>query len=511
MTHAFLLADNTKPTNIIMKRILILVMLLAPVLCQGDDRALWELQGQVTSCEGAIADDAPWKEKAVTFDAEGRVLTIGGLDANEPANFQIERDGDGRIVSMASDRGDEYITIKYTYDARGRVAKEETLLENDYSDGPMPWSTATLEYDDRGLLIKRTVTMADGSEGYTDTYTYSEVDEQGNWLTRRHLREGAESIDMEESRNPQLGTAEDNGQTDESGQESVGQTQAEDGQPAVGSQPEKKRSLGESLLAGLVLILEVLICIAIGAHMIYENFFRKPLQLHTVEEFRAMRQAAGLTDEPTTEEEDQMLSRSQRIDDLVTKATSGTGETFYTFTKGNQVKKVRQLMQEIEALAPTDPEFVGSYNQYAEVLNNAEKREFDGSWPFLALAGIILLIMAWGSENFMPILLFAFVGGTYYLASMRPLFMRWSDELKGKDTNKRKFMTGLMAGALGMVASAKTYKTVTHWSDGTTTTDTDDSETWISMALALIVILVAASLIMLVALVNYVRNYILYI
>lgn len=493
-----------------MKKTVLLICLLASAVCQADDRALWELKGNVTSYEGSIADDAPWKERPVTFDSEGRVLTIGGLDANEPANFQIERDSNGRITSIASDRGDEYITVKYTYDGQGRVVKEETSLENDYSDGPMPWSTAVLEYDDMGLLSKRTVTMADGSEGYTDTYTYSEVDNDGNWLTRRHLREGAESIDQEESRNLQMGEAAQAEPADDQ-QKSFTQLQNEELQQHLNAKLEKDRNFAQSALGILLLILQVLLCIAIAAHMIYVNFFRKPLQQHNVEEFRALRQAAGLTEDLTTEETDKVIGHLQRIDDQTTPFTTGAGEQRFTFTKNNQVKKVRQQMLEIEALAPTNPQMVNEYNEYAQLLNNAEQREFSGSWPFLAVAGIILLVMAIGSKNFMPILLFVFAGGTYYLASMRPLFMRWSDELKGKDTNKRKFMTGLMAGALGMVASAKTYKTVTHWSDGTTTTDTDNSETWISLGLAVIVIAMAAALIMVVALVNYVRNYILYI
>ena len=60
------------------------------------------------------------------------------------------------------------------------------------------------------------------------------------------------------------------------------------------------------------------------------------------------------------------------------------------------------------------------------------------------------------------------------------------------------------------VAAAKTYKTVTTYSDGTTKTETDNSETWISLIFGLIIMVLLSLLLSLISVINYLRNYIIY-
>ena len=61
-----------------------------------------------------------------------------------------------------------------------------------------------------------------------------------------------------------------------------------------------------------------------------------------------------------------------------------------------------------------------------------------------------------------------------------------------------------------MIAGAKTYKTVTKWSDGTTTTDTDNSETGIALIIALVVFVFLTFFLWVIAIWNYLRNYVLH-
>ena len=99
----------------------------------------------------------------------------------------------------------------------------------------------------------------------------------------------------------------------------------------------------------------------------------------------------------------------------------------------------------------------------------------------------------------------------YYFASQETQFMINAKELKeAGSSNNSKLMTVLIAMGIGVLFSGQTYKTVTKWSDGTTSTDYDNSEHLVAFILGMIIIAVLAFFMFAVALVNFVRNYLIY-
>lgn len=83
--------------------------------------------------------------------------------------------------------------------------------------------------------------------------------------------------------------------------------------------------------------------------------------------------------------------------------------------------------------------------------------------------------------------------------------------LKGTSSNGRsKIMTKITAAAFSVMFSGTTYKTITTFSDGSTTTDYDNSEHGIFFIIGLMILLFLAFLMFMVALINFVRNYLIY-
>ncbi|MBQ2424067.1 MAG: hypothetical protein II262_04635, partial [Alistipes sp.] len=97
----------------------------------------------------------------------------------------------------------------------------------------------------------------------------------------------------------------------------------------------------------------------------------------------------------------------------------------------------------------------------------------------------------------------------YLLASRSATFLIAAKQVKGSGSNS--FLTMLIGSLFMGVATAKTYKTVTTYSDGSTKTETDNSQTWFSLIFGLIVMILLSFLLAIIAVINYLRNYILYI
>ena len=263
--------------------------------------------------------------------------------------------------------------------------------------------------------------------------------------------------------------------------------------------------------------LEVLIVIlVIGAilawigHMVYERFFRKPTPTYTVEGFQRLRTEQGLSSEATNEEAD-------RVCDLLNGAKSGWyHDSEYNIDwipKKKVYKHTMNSINEVIALKPTSTLAVDSLNELIEEMNYMNKRTFDVSKPLLWTVGIVSVLMCilmGSSEGFGAVIgmaaMFGINIGVYLLACQAPNWLALKREEKGRG----KSSSGLIAGVLGMIAGAKTYKTVTKWSDGTTTTDTDNSETGVALIIALVVFVFLTFFLWVIAIWNYLRNYVLH-
>ncbi len=277
---------------------------------------------------------------------------------------------------------------------------------------------------------------------------------------------------------------------------------------------EKSFSAGDFFVSVLIVLSFLAfagVCLAIIIHIVKELFFRKKLVAADMETFRQARLDSGRSDEMTEEERAQATKLLQEVETHKTLYTDTDGTEYALPTKGKQVKAITRILAQVEEIAPTDEDMIEYYNRQVEIINEAWKRQFAGSKTYLIVSAVILLGMGLLSDGLTDVLPAVLIGSAIYIAgSMKPMFMFWRSEMKG-NTGRSSFLTGIIGSLFGAVATAKTYKTVTKWSDGTTTTDTDDSETWLSLGFAFVVCAVLASLLTLCGFINYLRYYILYI
>jgi hypothetical protein len=269
--------------------------------------------------------------------------------------------------------------------------------------------------------------------------------------------------------------------------------------------------LGETVLTIFVGVVALAASLAILAHMIYDNFIRKSYnERRTVADFVNLRRAAKLADSSTEEE---IAYVNSRLDEMVAAwgaVTDSEGKPAPYPLKKAGVKLATLVMAEAEAAMPTDEATVERLNGYAAVLNNALERRFNGSKALIITTIIVAIILAIITKSATSVIPFAVGLVIYWLASRTSTFVLVRQELKNGGA-KRSFLSRVIGGLFAGVAAAKTYKTVTTYSDGSQTTDIDDTETWMSLAFTLIVIVVLAMFIWLFSIINYLRNYVFYI
>lgn len=269
--------------------------------------------------------------------------------------------------------------------------------------------------------------------------------------------------------------------------------------------------LGQTILSILLAVVILGASLAMLAHMIYENFIRKPLSdKHTADEFIQARREASLAESSTEEE---IAYINQRLDEVV--ATWGSipgddGEPIPFPLKKSHIKLGQEVLEESINAMPTDAATIERINGLATLLNSALERTFNGSKTLIItsiIVGVVLGLVA-GTPQFMVMVGVGLV--IYWFASRTPDYVLIRKELNGNG-GKRSFLTRIIGGLFAGVAAAKTYKTITTYSDGSQTTDYDNSETWISLAFTLIVIVMLAVFIWVFAAINYLRNYVLHI
>lgn len=249
-------------------------------------------------------------------------------------------------------------------------------------------------------------------------------------------------------------------------------------------------------------------------HMLYELFRPNDFSQEdfTVEGFVEKRQQEGRPAESSPQE-------LEKCEELINDAWNCwtnievDEENEVEYRKPKKMKEIfrsKALLKQIVEIAPTDPEVVDGLNEYKEVVRTNEKRSFDGSWKLvflgLAFAVVMALIMKGDSGFFMAFLTYgAFFWVSvliYYLSSLTPQFLIEKRAKRGGGN----ISSGLVALAFGVMASGQTvrYK----YSDGTT--EDDHSGHMVALMLGIFVAIVVAFTIAFWAVLNYLRNYVLY-
>lgn len=174
-------------------------------------------------------------------------------------------------------------------------------------------------------------------------------------------------------------------------------------------------------------------------------------------------------------------------------------------TSRKQIKTSCSYLDQAIALQTTDPDLLSRLNDLTNVINLNEKRIFDGSKVLVWLGGIfgVLSFFLFDVGLAFSIL---FSTGVYIIASRTPLFL----VLKRQKRGGGNIHNGIVGGVLAMIAGAKTVRTIYKFDDGTRAYKDDHSQHWIALVLGLIILVMLAVTMIFWAILNYLRNYIIY-
>ncbi len=263
-------------------------------------------------------------------------------------------------------------------------------------------------------------------------------------------------------------------------------------------------------------ILMGLAALFIIAHMVYTLITTKRFREHNfdVDYFKSVRQENGKPAESSEEE-------NQRCRELLADAYNGWSyiiedEEGYEYRRPNKMKEIKRadkILKEVAEITPTDEDIVGIFNEYKAVVASNEARSFDGSKKIMWLGigiGVLMSIIVASTvpdKGFIGALftigLFFFIPvGIYYIASFTPQFLIEKRANRGGGN----VSSGLVALALGVMGSGFTVRT--RYTDGTY--EDDNSAHGMALMLGIFVMLVVAFTIIIWAVVNYLRNYVLY-
>ena len=267
----------------------------------------------------------------------------------------------------------------------------------------------------------------------------------------------------------------------------------------------------EDISGTIFLILILLLSVIMIIHMVYELFVQKdPFASISLEEMKTLRQAEGLPETMSQDEFDQCCKLVEDEFNLWTPIPNSENDVRLFSTKKGMDHAIETFNQ-IRTLRPTNQELIESINSYLSLATEGRKREFTGSKVLLVLIAIIgaLSIFVAGKDGgFQMAIFFVVMGAIYYAASLTPQFVLINREING---NKGiGCMGAVFAGLGGMILGARTVKTTTKWSDGTTSTDYDNSEHGVAWFIALFVTLFVLCTLIIWSFFNYLRNYVFY-
>lgn len=502
--------------NLCKSILLVVSVLMLSSLSAQNDRATFGLKGEVTKLSPDynhsiyVVGRNEWVEYPLEFSQTGTLLSVNDkkvTDKDFDAYYGFKRDAQNRISKISFVAGEGVRWVIFRYDNKGRVVSEEYEYENLDTGEFYPEGNVKFTYDNNDNVIKAVSFDSYDSTTQTVQYTYKSFDDVGNWTARiancpnlglnNHLEtrmltynkknDGSENIVVDNTSADSTNIIQSNEQV---------------------SQNSRKLTFWEvffSVLLGAALLFMI-------GYMIYILLIRdRKLVPKTLDDFKTYRQTFGLPDESSETENERVPQLFDIVyQNLTVKKNNQGGEDELFFTTKEQIETLRSTLVEIQEIAPTQPEYVDLYNEMLAEYKTFTKRQFMGSKTYLIIGGILTVLMSIGGGlQAIPFMLLNILG--YYFASKETQFMINAKNLKGTSSNGRsKVMTALMMMGIGVLFSGQTYKTVTKWSDGTTSTDYDNSEHLIALIIGFIIIAVLSFFMFVVAMINFVRNYLIY-
>ena len=241
----------------------------------------------------------------------------------------------------------------------------------------------------------------------------------------------------------------------------------------------------------LIVAAIIAVVVAMAAHMIYEHFRANLKTEYTVADFQSKRKALGLSD-MTAQEVADYNSRMDRIESKWNTIYNEDGEAIpYPFRR-SAVMKMYRLSKKITAANPTDKALVERINDINHTLNHALRRQFSGSKAIVIIAILVAIICGLIADSTIPAVCVGTGALLYLLSSRSATFLIAAKQAEGKEATST--LNGVISGLFIGASASKSAK----------------AQSWTSVIIAIVVMLLGASYLALIAIVNYIRNYIIY-
>lgn len=280
---------------------------------------------------------------------------------------------------------------------------------------------------------------------------------------------------------------------------------SKDGTVVTDSGETSKKS--EDIMGIIVGILILLVFIGMAGHMLYLLFrgdrYKK---VFTVDDMRVGRVAQNKPEQMSEEEYNNAVKLLEdAFEQWSVVEHDENGDERRKPTKMKQIKNSVSLIDQVIALQPTEEDILTRLNDMTDVINSSEHRYFDGSkalvWLGIIVGILFCFIMGPGTG-----IITIMATGIYVIASRTPVFLIEKRSKRGGGN----IHNGFIAGIFAMIAGAKTIRTVTEYSDGSKKVEDDHSQHWIAWILGIMLLVAIASFMFVWAIINYIRNYVLY-
>lgn len=442
---------------------LIPFMLASCIKAEPNLRAVLNLQGPVKSCKSECAN--------VTFNEYASTMTYDNIFGEVAWSQEIKH---RKIVLTALGEGVDH-SITFSYDKKGRLEK---IVDVNTVANTKVVTKYKYENDELLPMHKSVKGLAEGKQ--KGEITYESVDKYGNW-TKATWNGTTYTRKLTYFKVPE---------------------------DAVVNNCPTDVIFDEELFYNTILSVAILAAfISMTLHMLIVLFRGKLRTDYSVNYFVKKRVAKGRSMEASEEENQQVINLLEEVYDQW-QTVNIDGNEIYIPYSGSVVRKSYAAIKEAVAIAPTNEKAVELLNAFSDSLNNCMARSFNGSKLFIGISIAIGALFGYVATPLFSL----FVGCgivLYILASRKATWQECKDYVKGR--NQRGFINGIIAGLLGGVATARTFRTVTKWSDGTTTVEDDHSETWVALIFLFIGCVILSVAIYIIAAINYLRNYLFYI
>jgi hypothetical protein len=261
------------------------------------------------------------------------------------------------------------------------------------------------------------------------------------------------------------------------------------------------------------LLLFFLIVIGAIIHM-FLSFKIKRYEPITLDEIKNKRKAESKPEEATDEENELAINYLEDVFDHWTTVSEEGEEELKAPTRKVHLEKSLAELNKVKELAPTDKEVVDRLNELGDVINFNAKRSFTGSKALIAISVIFTAIFMYSMKHdgntYLDVFLkaFWFWGSMlfYVAASFAPKFLI---DKRLRNLGSFNISSGLVGFFAGLFLSAPTFTTITKWSDGSKTSSTTIN--FFGLMFMLLGLILLAFLIILFGLLNYLRNFVLYV